>query len=356
MGFHCGIIGLPNVGKSTLFNILTNSNIPAKNFPFCTIKSNFGIAPVFDDRLNVISSIVNPNKITTTFMEFVDIAGLVKGASKGLGLGNQFLDNIRRTNLIIHVVRCFNNDSIIHVHNNVNPIYDIEIINMELIISDLQLCQKEVLKLKKKKVHNDKIIILENCIHFLQNGNMLRDLNLSNIELKIIYDINLITLKPVIYIFNISEDSKQESYFDKLLNYMNKKNNIFITIKILEEMQNEYLKLENNNYLNLVKNDKSKINDIIQTGYKILKLQNFFTVGKKEIRSWTIPIGTTSIQAAKKIHTDFQRGFIRSKIISYVDFIKFKNEHELKKFGKIRIEGKNYIIQDGDIIEFLFKV
>lgn len=353
MGLKCGIIGLPNVGKSTLFNILTNSKIPAKNFPFCTIKPNTGVVPVFDNRLNVISKIVHPKNIITAFMECVDIAGLVKGASHGSGLGNQFLSNIRHTDLLIHVVRCFHDTNIMHVHNTIDPIYDIDIINMELILSDLQLCKSEIIRLKKKKIYNNKISLLESCLDCLDCGNTLRQLSLKDQDLSLIYDMNFITLKPMIYIANTSNSN---NYTEKLLHYLNKNNNICIVVNIFQESKDMYFKLQYTNSLYSEKQFYSSINDIISTGYKLLGLQTFFTVGTKEVRAWTIQSGENSMQAARTIHTDFQKGFIRAQVISYIDFVKFKYESELRKFGKIRLEGKNYLVQDGDIIKFLFKV
>lgn len=362
MGFKCGIIGLPNVGKSTLFNVLTKGNSAVANFPFCTIKPNIGLVPVVDKRIKNLVHIINPKKTVFSFIEFVDIAGLVKGASKGEGLGNQFLKNIRETDAIAHVVRCFQDNNITHIYNQVHPSTDIDIINTELVLSDFDLCQKSILQLQKKnKIKNEeidkKIHVLEKCINHLKKCLMLKTLNLNDFEKKIISDFRFLTLKPTMYIANINEE-KESLYFFKEL------------ITIAEKEGSEVIPISANLELDLVKMHKKEqkffmkeyniktlgLNNIIASGYKLLNLVTFFTVGAQEVRAWPILNGTTSLQAAHKIHSDFSRGFIRAEIIKYTDFLKYKNNIKIKEAGKCRTEGRFYHIEDGDIVHFLFNI
>ncbi|QIQ41791.1 MAG: redox-regulated ATPase YchF [Buchnera aphidicola (Microlophium carnosum)] len=362
MGFKCGIIGLPNVGKSTLFNLLTKGNSAVANFPFCTIKPNIGIVSVFDERINHLVKIVSPQKIVNTFIEFIDIAGLVKGASNGEGLGNQFLANIRETDAIAHVVRCFKNDNITHVYNKIQPDKDIDIINTELILSDFDLCEKTLAQLQKKAVLQDSIIlkkinVLKKCINHLTQFLMLKTLDLNQDERNLISYLRFLTLKPTMYIANINDEKESYYFLDELNKIAEKEGSIVIPIHAnleldLVRMHNE----EQKSFMQAFNIKNLGLNNIVSAGYKLLNLITFFTVGKKEIRAWEILDGSTSIQAAHKIHSDFSKGFIRAQIIKYIDFIKYKSESKVKEMGKFRIEGKQYYIQDGDIIHFLFNV
>lgn len=362
MGFKCGIIGLPNVGKSTLFNLLTKSHSAVANFPFCTIKPNVGIVSVSDERIKHLARILCPKKIIHSSMEFIDIAGLVKGASQGEGLGNQFLSNIRETNALAHVVRCFKNDNITHVYNKISPLEDIDIINTELILSDFDLCDKTILQLQKKTMLKDKdvekkIHILKKCINHLKNFLMLTTLDLNQDEKDTINYLQFLTLKPTMYIANMNEEKESEHFLNELYTKADQENSIVIPIyanleldliKMNNEEQKSFMEAFNIKILSLKK--------IISSGYKLLNLITFFTAGKNEIRAWPILNGSTSIQAAHKIHSDFSKGFIRAQIIKYEDFIHYQSESKIKEMGKIKIEGKEYCIEDGDIIYFLFNV
>ncbi|WP_295164652.1 redox-regulated ATPase YchF [uncultured Buchnera sp.] len=362
MGFKCGIIGLPNVGKSTLFNALTKGNSAVANFPFCTIKPNIGIVSVPDSRISNLAKIISPEKIVNAFIEFVDIAGLVKGASKGEGLGNQFLSNIRDTNAIAHVVRCFKDDNISHVYNQVQPTIDVDIINSELILADFETCEKSILKLEKKIKFNkkeieEKLVVLNKCLYHLKNFLMLKTLSLDENEKKIISYLRFLTLKPTMYIANINE-GKESHFFLNELNKLAKKEGSLV-IPINSNLELDLVKMNKNEQKYFMKSfniTNLGLNNIIESGYKILNLITFFTAGIKEIRAWAIPNGSTSLQAADKIHSDFSRGFIRAQIMNYLDFIKYKSEAKVKEVGKYRSEGKFYKIQDGDIINFLFNI
>lgn len=363
MGFNCGIVGLPNVGKSTLFNALTKAGAESANYPFCTINPNVGMVAVPDERQNFITKYVKPKSVVNTTMEFVDIAGLVKGASKGEGLGNQFLTHIRQVDAIAHIVRCFDSEEITHVEGSVDPARDIEIINTELLLSDLEVLERAIEKTRKASKSGDKQLqkradLLEEIYKTASTGVNLRSF-VTEEQMEMLSEYSFLTTKPVMYIANVDDDAllKDNQYVEQVRQIATQENAAVIRISVQIEAEiSELDAIESKEFLADMGLEKSGLEAMIAEGYKLLNLITFFTAGEKEVRAWTITKGVNAQRSAGKIHTDIERGFIRAETVSYADFEKYMDMLKVKDAGKMRLEGKEYIVQDGDIIYFRFNV
>jgi hypothetical protein len=363
MGIKCAIVGLPNVGKSTLFNALTAAEIPAENYPFCTIDPNVGVVTVPDPKLDAIAAIVHPEKIVPTVVEFVDVAGLVAGASKGEGLGNQFLAHIRETHAIAHLVRCFENDDVTHVAGKIDPLHDIEIIDTELMLADLETVQKSLQRAERAAKTNEKTAVarrdtLQKVLSALEAGQPARSVALDQRDAEHVRDLHLITAKPVMYVANVAEDSPGENPLVARVQKLAQEQGAECVV-ISAALEAELARLpeaERADFLETLGLTEPGLNRVIRSAYRLLGLKTFYTAGPKEVRAWTVPRDATAPEAAGAIHTDFQRGFIRAEVIAYDRFIERRGEHGAREAGELRLEGKTYVVQEGDVVHFRFNV
>ncbi|MDZ4149448.1 MAG: redox-regulated ATPase YchF [Flavobacteriaceae bacterium] len=360
-----GIVGLPNVGKSTLFNCLSNAKAQSANFPFCTIEPNLGVVNVPDTRLQKLEELVNPERVLPATVEIVDIAGLVKGASKGEGLGNQFLGNIRECNAIIHVLRCFDNDNIVHVDGKINPVSDKETIDIELQLKDLETVEKKLEKVNRAAKVGDKEALKEQALLLrykdgLNKGISARAIEVSEDESELVKGLQLLTGKPVLYVCNVDEAAAKNgnAYVDRVREAIKDENAELIVLAVATEADITELESyeERQLFLEDIGLDEAGASKLIRSAYKLLNLQTYFTAGVKEVRAWTIEVGDTAPQAAGVIHSDFEKGFIRAEVIAYDDFVKYGSESKVKEAGKMRVEGKEYVVKDGDVMHFRFNV